>query len=301
MKGLQLKRINNYEVEGPPMPRLPDLPAKGSHLCLTCYANIYLCAKRKSGKTWALYNLIKECIGKDTKVIIFCSTIYKDPVWLGIRNWLEEHEIDVTIYTSLYPDGKDVLAELVADLNEEAEEREKEQKELKESGNKKPEDKPDDIETIMEKIRTYGMDGYLEMSLQEKKKPKKKKFLEPEYCIVLDDIGNQLKTPSLLALLTWNRHYRSKVIVSSQYLCHLLPESRKMIDVFMIFKGHPEAKLKAIYEDADVNIPFEDFERLYKKSTKHQHSFLYMDTERGEYRKNFDHAIVIKNPDDNEE
>ena len=295
MKGVKLKQINHFEIQAPPMPKKSTLPAKGHELSLTCYSNILCCAKRKSGKSWAVFNLVKECAGKETRVIAFCSTLYKDDCWNGIRKYLKQKNIDFTGYTSLYPDGQDILSDLIDDLNDEAKEREENDEEESE---KEKEPEKDDIDAIMEKIRTHGMAEYLEMCKEEKRKPKKPKFQEPEIMIILDDIGNQLKTPSLLKLLTWNRHFRAKVIISTQYLCHLLPESRKMIDLWLIFAGHPEAKLKAIYDDADINIPFEDFQRLYKKATKHKHSFLYIDSERGEFRKNFNQKFIIKPPEE---
>jgi hypothetical protein len=52
-----------------------------------------------------------------------------------------------------------------------------------------------------------------------------------------------------LGLLKWNRHYKAKVIISSQWLHDLLPESRKQIDLFLIFKGFPAKKLAEIYKD----------------------------------------------------
>ena len=61
--------------------------------------------------------------------------------------------------------------------------------------------------------------------------------------IVLDDLSNELKSKSLLTLLKKNGHYRSKIIISSQWLHDLLPESRKQIALFMVFKGFPEKKI----------------------------------------------------------
>jgi hypothetical protein len=102
-------------------------------------------------------------------------------------------------------------------------------------------------------------------------------------------------------LLTWNRHYRAKIIISSQYLNHLLPESRKQIDVWMLFKGHPEKKLEEIYNDADISIPFDDFLALYKKATKHKFSFLYINTRGDEFRRNFNEQFVFHEPESEED
>ena len=71
----------------------------------------------------------------------------------------------------------------------------------------------------------------------KQKKSKKAKFLAPEYMIIFDDLSSELKSRSLLSLLKFNRHFKAKLIISSQWLHDLLPESRKQIDLFLIFKG----------------------------------------------------------------
>src|SRR3954464_2715806 len=84
---------------------------------------------------------------------------------------------------------------------------------------------------------------------------KKSKHQAPEYIIVFDDLSSELKSPSLLSLLKWNRHYKSKLIISSQWLHDLLPESRKQLDLFLIFKGFPKEKLALIHRDCDSAVP----------------------------------------------
>ena len=54
-----------------------------------------------------------------------------------------------------------------------------------------------------------------EGSKEEPKKQRKSKYRAP-------DLSTELKSRSLLALLKKNRHYRSKLIISSQWLHDLL-------------------------------------------------------------------------------
>src|SRR3954464_14828496 len=94
---------------------------------------------------------------------------------------------------------------------------------------------------------------------------KKSKYQSPEYIIVFDDLSSELKSGSLFSLFKFNRHFKSKLIISSQWLHDLLPESRKQIDLFLIFKGFPEDKLALIYKDCASSVPFETFYSIYKK------------------------------------
>ena len=48
------------------------------------------------------------------------------------------------------------------------------------------------------------------------RKPRKSKHQAPEYMIIFDDLKSKLKSRSLLDLLKKNRHYKTKLIISSQ-------------------------------------------------------------------------------------
>ena len=76
---ITLKQINNQYVKAIPLPEIDPRPVKGYDICQEFYANIFLCAKKKSGKTSALFKILKECATKKTIIIIFCSTVNKDP------------------------------------------------------------------------------------------------------------------------------------------------------------------------------------------------------------------------------
>ena len=124
-------------------------------------------------------------------------------------------------------------------------------------------------------------------------KPRRSKYQSPEYIIVFDDLSNELKSRTLLGLLKKNRHFKTKLIISSQWINDLLPESRKQIDLFLIFKGFPERKLTEIYKDCDSGLPFDTFYKLYKKATKKPYSFLYIGSD--SYRCNFDKQFILEN------
>ncbi len=312
--GITLKRVNKQVVKAIPIPNEDLRPIKGFDLCEEAYANIFLCARKKSGKTSAIWKIIKECSDKKTNIIIFCSTAYKDPNWIEIRRKLEKKNYNLTVFTSIFEDGVDQLAELVEDLRQDAKQQEEEKEQEDEKVEDLYEDKePLEEEDLLDKLRKMynhsqgqtqfslrAMDNSQELDNKTTKKIKKKKKKEskyrvPEYMIIFDDLSSELKSRSLLSLLKFNRHFKSKLIISSQWLHDLLPESRKQIDLFLIFKGFPEDKLKLIYSDCDSSIPFNLFYKIYKKATEKPHSFMYIDTRSDEFRRNFDCKFLLNN------
>jgi hypothetical protein len=131
----------------------------------------------------------------------------------------------------------------------------------------------------------------------KKKKPRKSKYRMPDYIIVLDDLSNQMKAKSLETLLKKNRHYFSKVIMSTQYIHDLRPESLKQLDYWLVYGHQPIDKLQKIYKDTDLSIDFGLFYQMYKDATSQKFGFLYIDTNNMVFRKNFNKEYIL--PEDN--
>jgi hypothetical protein len=262
-------KINNLKVRKVPLRGPEDTrKIKGAAMFPEVYANIFLCARKKSGKTSCLYKILKGCSGSNTKIIAFCSTLHKDASWGTIQEWADEKGLPFVGHTSLKDDeGMDQLDALVNELAEPEEEEE-------------------------EKPKTDWIDTGYECS-EEEEKPRKSRYRYPEYIIVLDDLSTELKSKSVTALLKKNRHFRAKIIISSQYLNDLLPEARKQLDYLIAFAGHPEKKLLEIHRDTDVHIPMNEFVQVYKFATSTPYSFLYIDCTNGQFRKNFNELIKI--------
>jgi len=178
--------------------------------------------------------------------------------------------MDVRAYTSIYEGGEDLLSNLVEDLKKEARDEE-EANEEKEEEEVEEVDRCDDILARLETMHSYGTGKATrppEEEIQSEKKSKKSKYRAPEYIIIFDDLSSELKSKSLTSLLKFNRHFKAKLIISSQWIHDLLPESRKQIDLFLIFKGFPDKKLIEIYKDCDSGVPFETFLKVYNKRLK---------------------------------
>ena len=271
---MNVKKINNVEIKPIQVEKVEKKDILGSELFDEIYANIFICAKKKSGKSTVIYNIIKKCCDKRTKVIVFCSTYLKDANWKEIQTYLEKKEIENEFYLSIYDEKKNVLQELVDTMQTEEEEEEiiKAQEE---------EEQEDRVILIN--------DSEIRVSVK-KRKPKK---LSQRYMIIFDDLSQDLKDPSVSHLLKKNRHMKSKIIISSQYLNDIPPMSRRQIDVYLIFSGLNLEKLQEIYKNADLDLSFERFIDLYHDATSEKYQFFYVDASNCNYRRCFNYQYII--------
>ena len=261
----EVKKLNNEVVGAIPLKESKDTrPVKGFKLFPEMNANIFLCAKKKSGKTSTIYKILQKCCGKDTKLIVFCAMLYKDKSWAAIKDWAEERGLVFIGHESIKDeDGVDQLELLIKELQAKTEGDEPAEKSIFDSDS-------------------------------EDEEPKKKsKYQAPEYIFILDDLSTELKSNSIPRLLKVNRHFLSKTIISSQWLNDLHPMSRKQQDYLILFRGHPEKKLVEIHRDANISIPIEEFWKVYKFATEKPFSFLYVDCTTGEFRRNFTDMIEL--------
>lgn len=271
------KKINNVTVQ-PIQHKHNNLPVKGSELFSEPYCNVFLCAKKKSGKSTVIYNIVKKCIGKESRVHIFASTAFSDPTYKSITDYLEKHEIDYEIFTSIIEGGQNQVSQIIEELNQEAEER---------LAFVLEEDVTD--EATEPEIVDFGN------VVRKKKRPKRKqKYLYPEHVFIFDDLGATLRDKSIDSLLKVNRHYKSKVIISSQYLNDLSPQARLQLDYVLLFKGLPMDKLAQVYKDVDLSIDFNTFIQYYNVATKQNFSFLYISVRDETFRINFSTELSIK-------
>jgi len=103
----------------------------------------------------------------------------------------------------------------------------------------------------------------------------------------------ELKKRNVAGLLKTFRHYKSKVIVSTQWPNDLPPDARKQFDYFLLFKGHSKEKMEELYGDMGINIPFEEMYKIYQKITAKPYQFLYINQHTCEMRENFNKQIII--------
>jgi hypothetical protein len=278
-----LHTINSHKVIPDPLPNADPRPVLGAAICPAAYGPIFIIAKRESGKTVVIDYIIKHCASPKTHVIIFCSTLYNDDRWIQIRKSLEERGNPTEYFTSVYENGEDEIKNLVEMLSAEAKERE--EKEFDQ-----PEQNMRSADEWCEKIKNPHP--------EKLKKEKREKFLSPKYFIIFDDASSELKSPSLIKLIKESRHYRIKVILSSQYFHDLPKQSMTQVDIWILFAGLPEDKLKMLRERADLTLDDTTLWKAYKIATKktssESHPFFYINARHNEYRRNFNYKLEFR-------
>jgi hypothetical protein len=269
---IRIKKINKHVVKPIPVPIIEPDKIKGYDLIPKLYCTIFLCAKKESGKTNAIFKILKECTGKKTHLYIISSTVFNDPNWIEIVNHFEKKGISMTINTSLEE------ANIPAKVNELEETA---RKEIEDRKNKKVEE-PKSVLKLFN-----NEEDKMERQLKEKK-------VAPEYIFVFDDLSQVLRDKSISTLIKKHRHFKSKIICSSQYVNDLSPEARKNIDIWLLFGNHSEDKLLEVYNNCDLHIPFNLFLKLYENAISKEYSFLYVDRNKNEFRKGFNMKYFLK-------
>ena len=193
---------------------------------------------------------------------------------------LEKKKVNVVSYDHFIEGKENVLNTILEELNKSLEEEEEEKERIK---NEKLEPKP-------------KMELFPKEEPKERKERKSKK-LAPEYVFIFDDLGNDLRHPSITQLAKVSRHYKCKLIFSSQYIHDLSNSCIKNLDYTLIFKSFNREKLLTLYEALDLSIEFETFEKLYQDATAEPFNFLYVDSRENLYRKNFNRAYILSDDD----
>jgi hypothetical protein len=277
MQVIKVEKIHNIRVTVPKLVITPD-PAnfKGRDLFPGVYSNIFICARKNSGKTLTIRTILQHSIDRNTKVIIFCSSIDKDSAWLSITKELAKANIDVTVHKQLLHGKKDILAGIMATLGAGDEEEEY-------SGSE-------------EEVETGLIQGDPPSRLEQKpnnpdnKEPvrRRSKWVTPDYVIIMDDISSkELKRPSIASLLKRNRHFHIMTIISSQYVHDLSKESLLQVDLWLLFKSLPEDKIEKVYKDSNVVVNFPLFYQMYLRATERPFSFFFVDTRNNVFGQNF--------------
>lgn len=261
---VQKVKINTSTITPIKVEKIPSDKIQGYEFFPELYSNIFLMAKKHSGKTNVVFNIIKACANKHSKVIVFCNTHNNDANWRFVKGFLDFRKIESAFYDSILDGKQNILNEVIEEMKEE------------------DTPKPDTQKRTEEQKQ---VDRILGISKKEKKEkePKKK---APRFIIVFDDLpSTELRNKSVDTLLKQNRHFKSKVIISSQWV-DLNPAARRQIQYYLLFKGINEEKLDELYKNMDLDISYDKMLDLYKDATQEKYNFFYISTD-GEYRHNF--------------
>jgi hypothetical protein len=279
-----LQKINKHKINPIPVEKVVPDKIKGYDLIPKLYCNIFICAHKESGKTNAIFKILKECCGKKTKLFIISSTAFIDPNWIHIIKFFEKRGNNVTVSSSI-ENGEADFNLLIEELTKKGED---EIKKLKEN---------DNVPENEEEVLSIPID-ILDDETKEPKKPKKEqkeKKVAPEYIFVFDDMSKDLRNPNVGKLLKKHRHFKSKVIASSQYLKDMDVDSREQIEFWLLFGDHSDDNIKKLWENIHLRISFQLLLKLYHNATHNKYNFLFINRVKNEFCKNFTHKYILRN------
>jgi len=267
-------------------------------------------AKKRSGKTSNVHKIIKHCANKSTYVHIFCPTVERDIAYTDvIVPYLEAKGISYTTHMDL-GSLPSVLDELQHANIDPPPEHPTEAATAScepgtaslhtEAGTASTASTASNNQRCREYLRvdtitdeTTGVD--VETTDAEKpKRARKPRKTAPENLFIFDDLGAALRNPTFNTLLKQQRHYKCKIVICSHWLNDLSPEARRQIDYWLLYPGHSLEKLTEAYPFMDLTVDVNTFLRLYRSATNDAYNFLYVDTTRGEFRKNYDQRYNIR-------
>jgi len=285
------------------------------------YSNINIVAKKNQGKTLLIYNLLRNIVGPDTKIYIFCNTVERDATWKQIVNELKDKGNEVEAYDSMYERIKlgkrsktiNILEKLLNEWKKENVDKPNENKKSKKKKDKEeqkgdgrsrriktPYDRnitwdmleDDDVAQYLFKCQRGICKEIKEEEVIEEVKPKRRtKKLYPEKILICDDLSNEIKDPIIPTILKQNRHMKMLSIISSQDSRDIKPDSRGQFNQIFTFKGLEPARVEVIRKMCDIALDEKEFYDLYKKTTEDPYAFLYCDVDYGEIYKNFDTKV----------
>lgn len=283
-----LEKINNVVVKPLNIKYKAKKNFKGKDMFNTWCPNIFILAKKNSGKTTTEITIIDKCTGKNTKFIIITSTLEKDPIYKSLISRLGEDRC--AAFTSIVDDdGNNIIEQFLNDNN------------MTEIIGNDDEDKSQiggSLITPLNNFAKYRRNEEVKNQRGGSKSEDSDSWNHPypKYVIIMDDLGDSMRNKSVNQLLKTNRHNDVMVIISSQSLTDLNKSARSQIDYMLVFPKLPVDKLKDIKKDLDLSIEFEEFEDIYKEATEDKYNFLYIGRSEPEeeYRKNFNYKFVIK-------
>lgn len=283
-----MSKISSFVVSPPPtnLENGEKIPALGKELFETPYSNIFICAQKRSGKTNLIRNILDRCADETTMVHIFCPTVDKDETWTKlILPMLDRKNIAYEKSTEFIEGKKNHLIDFMKEeqfiAEAEKEEMEKEEKE------REKEKSADTTTVIFHGIKFDKAEAPSFTKVENRKKKEKPKYIAPRHIIILDDLGDAMRDKSVAALLKTNFHYKSKIILSAQFITDLQPAAIRQLEYVIMFQGIPIVKLEQIHEKITVPMPFAQFKSYYDVATKEKYHFMYIDVKRWQIRKDF--------------
>jgi hypothetical protein len=297
MTSLQCEKINNCNIKAPEIKTLEKAKRwKGKNIFRDRYFVLGILGKRRSGKSTLIYNIIKNCVSKNTIVFFYVGTFHKDKSYEEIRNYLDEKGIVYHSYNDIEEredgilvDNLKVFMEMNLSKTDENEEDGEDEEKPKLTSNTAC--KFDEIKS--ETSPSVRGDPHF---VRKKKQP------EPEYLLIFDDLSTSLKKNTLLKAVKNSRHLKSKFIISTQSVVDISPQLYQQMDYLAVFKNFNEDNLEKIYERVEPPLPInslQEFIDLYHRVTNTINNstgypyFLLIDRSENSYRMDLNKKIIL--------
>ncbi|DAC81601.1 TPA_asm: FtsK [Physarum slime mold MELD virus] len=259
------KKINNQQIEVIPTNDPPPERIHGYDVVPKLYGNVFMCAKKGSGKTNVVWHILKNCADKDLYVYIFSGTVHNDSNWEHIAKELTRRGIGYEMHL----DTSELL-QIIDSLRV---------------------DTPDDAngKTDLPEIFRKFVDIKI-------KKKNEKIICITCYFFVFDDMSEELKSRRIKTLIKQHRHYKSKVIVSSHYPNDLEPGCQKQGDMWILFAGHGGDKLEMMRQAMSLGKEIDEkkFNEIYDHATAAPYSFLNVVPVKNRFMQNFNTELIIR-------
>ena len=245
----------------------------------------YISARKKSGKSSLISNIIDKTTSKKTTIWLFCSTYKIDKTWIEVIKSLKARGYIVNCFDTIVDgSGKKAINNLEIVLDDLAKGDEIE------GGKKIKIEEPTEMLDRFGIMRKKGMGSIFKG--KGEKKEKKPKIQVVSNLFIIDDLPQQLKNPAVDRLCKTHRHSNSNVILSSQYVKDLNPCSITQIDVLICFKGYNDEKMEHLHKILDLSIPFDLFYSIYNHCCSEDFNFMLLNVRTEDLRKNFNTSIT---------
>ena len=320
MSKITVQKINDIKIK--PLKETSKIevkPAKGHEMFSDPYTQLAILSRKKSGKSVLIGNIIKKCAqpGYST-VIVFSTTVQKDPAWLALAKYCKRKGIAFKgLQEIVSVDGngvkKDFLQEFMRTVLKTGEEEvidseaSSSSSASEEDGSGSEESEPNSSEYSSEEEQSQ-----FNFNMTHPSKPikflrdtpsikREYPTISPQWVLCFDDISDELKRPSVQALMRKNRHLKSMCIYSSQDARDVVPSGHRNMDAFCLFGALDDSILEKIKRDAGLSVPLDTLMKMYRTATKEKYSFLTIDVPLEQYRIGFSKIFNITNKDANSE
>lgn len=267
-------------------PRSTQWPAVAEQILkVTALAgSLALLAKTRSGKTTVINHILEHCVDERVDVRIFASTVGLDASWIKVVKDLRHRGVGVQTYTSIFHPitGANQLNQVFAEFELKKKQKEKEKKQRK------------SLHEVVQAPKFLAAPNPIAdpdmVAPSEAKHEEDYETSAPEHWVIIDDMDQeQLRAKCLDNNLKKCRHYKARILISTQHIIHVTPSALTQLSMVCFWKGFSPNYMAKLHDRLAMHaiIDFKQFWLLYSMATKEDHSFLTYYLTDGTFRSGF--------------